>query len=74
MNKTVDMTSAVRIARAALAWWEEQPEFDTCASLFLKEPEFVRRARRVVAAASEHKVVLNVGSRKASPGYSGGGE
>lgn len=53
----VNSTDAVVLARAVLAWWDEQPEALLRNQLFLKEPFFVREARAVLQRNRNRPVV-----------------
>lgn len=47
----INSTETIRLAREAIAWWEEQPDAQVKRELFLKEPQFVQRARAVLNSA-----------------------
>lgn len=44
----INSTTAVLLAKATIAWWEEQADAALARSLFLKEPPFVQQARAVL--------------------------
>lgn len=44
----INDTAAVRLAREAIAWWDEQVDAEMRMRLFIKEPAFVQRARKIL--------------------------
>jgi hypothetical protein len=51
MTTIINNSETVRLAREAIAWWDEQQDASLKRMLHLKEPPFIQRARKILGDA-----------------------